>query len=182
MSKEKKEKKDKKNAPTEETEITENQLAIIKNEIYNTRHYIKMKRSPIYTMIFKNLLLAIFIIIYLYILIVGYEAIGFKNYFSAIKIIDLVLAGIGLILLEVGYNTQNGKTFIHGFEIIGVGAMTLVLVNLFIRHNTRISLYEVISVVVVTLYFLIKSLVIGIKETRKRNKIKQEIKNIGFED
>ena len=75
----------------EEIEITDNQLSVIKEEIDHTRFNLKLKRSPSYTKIFKNIIVGIIMIGYIYLLIVGYEIIGVESYFKTLNILQYVL-------------------------------------------------------------------------------------------
>lgn len=144
--------------------IKENELEVIREEIRLTKLSIRSRRSPTYTKIFKNILIGIVTIIYIYLLTVGYEAIGFRNYFNIIKYGNIVLAIIGILIMERGYHKKSLMTISNGLETIFIGGLTLVIVNLFNNHYTKISSFEVYSIIIVTLYFLLKSVFIAIND------------------
>ena len=100
---------DKKNErkDNKEIKITDKQLSVIKEEIDHIRFNMKLKRSPSYTKIFKNIIIGILMLVYMYLLIVGYEFIGFETYFKTITILQYVLGIVGLILIEVSYQKTN---------------------------------------------------------------------------
>ena len=161
---------DKENERKEEVKFTDTQLSVIKEEIEHTRFNMKLKRSPSYTKIFKNIIIAILMIVYMYLLIVGYDLIGFDSYFKVISILQYVLVGLGLILIEIGYQKNNLMVSSHGLEFVLLSIITLILVNLFSINYIHISKYEVGCIIVITVYFLIKSIVIRYIDYKKEEK------------
>ena len=158
----------------EEIEITENELSAIKEEIKDTKFKMKIKRSPTYTKIFKNIIVGILMLGYMYILIIGYDLIGFSAYYKTIKILQYVLGAIGIIIIEISYQKSNLMLSTHGLEIIMLGLITLIIVNLFAKKYMFISKVEVGCIVFITLYFLIKSIVIRIIDYKKSETKKEE--------
>ena len=119
----------------EEIEITDNQLSVIKEEIDHTRFNLKLKRSPSYTKIFKNIIVGIIMIGYIYLLIVGYEIIGVESYFKTLNILQYVLVGLGVLLIEISYQKNKVIISTHGIEAIILSIITVVLINLFSKNN-----------------------------------------------
>jgi len=160
---------DKKNErkDNKEIKITDKQLSVIKEEIDHIRFNMKLKRSPSYTKIFKNIIIGILMLVYMYLLIVGYEFIGFDTYFKTITILQYVLGIAGLILIEVSYQKTNILLGSHGLELILLSLITLILVNLFSKSYIYISKYEVGCIIVITVYFLIKSILIRYIDYKK---------------
>ena len=161
---------DKENERKEEVKFTDTQLSVIREEIEHTRFNMKLKRSPSYTKIFKNIIIAILMIVYMYLLIVGYDLIGFDSYFKFISILQYVLVGLGLILIEIGYQKNNLMVSSHGLEFVLLSIITLILVNLFSINYIHISKYEVGCIIVITVYFLIKSIIIRYIDYKKEEK------------
>lgn len=161
---------DKENERKEEVKFTDTQLSVIREEIEHTRFNMKLKRSPSYTKIFKNIIIAILMIVYMYLLIVGYDLIGFDSYFKVISILQYVLVGFGLILIEIGYQKNNLMVSSHGLEFVLLSIITLILVNLFSINYIHISKYEVGCIIVITVYFLIKSIIIRYIDYKKEEK------------
>ena len=166
---------DKENERKEEVKFTDTQLSVIREEIEHTRFNMKLKRSPSYTKIFKNIIIAILMIVYMYLLIVGYDLIGFDSYFKVISILQYVLVGLGLILIEIGYQKNNLMVSSHGLEFVLLSIITLILVNLFSINYIHISKYEVGCIILITVYFLIKSIIIRyIDYKNEEKKIEEE--------
>ena len=161
---------DKENERKEEVKFTDTQLSVIREEIEHTRFNMKLKRSPSYTKIFKNIIIAILMIVYMYLLIVGYDLIGFDSYFKVISILQYVLVGLGLILIEIGYQKNNLMVSSHGLEFVLLSIITLILVNLFSINYIHISKYEVGYIILITVYFLIKSIIIRYIDYKKEEK------------
>ena len=158
----------------EEIEITDNQLSVIKEEIDHTRFNLKLKRRPSYTKIFKNILVGIFMIGYIYLLIVGYEIIGINSYFKVLNILQFVFVALGIILIEISYQRNNIMITTHGLEAIILSIITLVLINLFSKNYLYISKYEIGCIIFVTLYFLVKSFLIRFIDYKKEITKKDE--------
>jgi hypothetical protein len=158
----------------EEIEITDNQLSVIKEEIDHTRFNLKLKRSPSYTKIFKNIIVGIIMIAYIYLLIVGYEIIGVESYFKALNILQYVLVGLGVLLIEISYQKNKVMISTHGIEAIMLSIITLVLINLFSKNYLYISKFEIGCIIFVTIYFLIKSVLIRYIDYKKEVTKKEE--------
>ncbi len=165
MPDKKNERKD--NKEKKEVKITDKQLSVIKEEIDHIRFNMKVKRSPSYTKIFKNIIIGILMLAYMYLLIVGYEFIGFETYFKTITILQYVLVILGLVLIEISYQKTNLLLGSHGFELVLLSLITLILVNLFSKSYIYISKYEVGCIIVITVYFLIKSVLIRYIDYKK---------------
>ena len=158
----------------EEIEITDNQLSVIKEEIDHTRFNLKLKRSPSYTKIFKNIIVGIIMIGYIYLLIVGYEIIGVESYFKTLNILQYVLVGLGVLLIEISYQKNKVIISTHGIEAIMLSIITLVLINLFSKNYLYISKFEIGCIIFVTIYFLIKSVLIRYIDYKKEVTKKEE--------
>ena len=165
MPDKKNERKD--NKEKKEVKITDKQLSVIKEEIDHIRFNMKVKRSPSYTKIFKNIIIGILMLAYMYLLIVGYEFIGFETYFKTITILQYVLVILGLVLIEISYQKTNLLLGSHGLELVLLSLITLILVNLFSKSYIYISKYEVGCIIVITVYFLIKSVLIRYIDYKK---------------
>ena len=151
----------------EEIEITDNQLSVIKEEIDHTRFNLKLKRSPSYTKIFKNIIVGIIMIGYIYLLIVGYEIIGVESYFKTLNILQYVLVGLGVLLIEISYQKNKVIISTHGIEAIILSIITVVLINLFSKNNLYISKFEIGCIIFITIYFLVKSVLIRYIDYKK---------------
>ena len=158
----------------EEIEITDNQLSVIKEEIDHTRFNLKLKRSPSYTKIFKNIIVGIIMIGYIYLLIVGYEIIGVESYFKTLNILQYVLVGLGVLLIEISYQKNKVIISTHGIEAIILSIITVVLINLFSKNNLYISKFEIGCIIFITIYFLVKSVVIRYIDYKKEVTKKEE--------
>jgi len=158
----------------EEIEITDNQLSVIKEEIDHTRFNLKLKRSPSYTKIFKNIIVGIIMIGYIYLLIVGYEIIGVESYFKTLNILQYVLVGLGVLLIEISYQKNKVIISTHGIEAIILSIITVVLINLFSKNNLYISKFEIGCIIFITIYFLVKSVLIRYIDYKKEVTKKEE--------
>ena len=164
----------KKENKREEIEISDNELSSIKEEINKTKTNMRIKRSPTYSKIFRNLIIGILMIGYIYLLIVGYEITGIEHYFKTITILQYVLSGLGLIIIEISYQKRNLLLGSHGFEFIILGVITLVLVNLFTNKFKYVSRYEVGCIIFVTTYILVKCIAIRIIDYKREQNKKEE--------
>ena len=56
----------------------------------------------------------------------------------------------------------------HGFEMIGIGTATLLILDLFNRQSTKITLAFAIITIAFTAYYLLKILVISLRKNIKK--------------
>ncbi len=123
----------------------------------------KKLRKPI----LQNLMVAITIIVYLSLLILGFNNIDSLVYQTDLKVFAICILLFAIIILERAYKKDSGRIALLGIEIIFVAILTLALiyVNLMLTSN-YINIILIISLIFI-LYYTIKCIIMYIKDKNK---------------
>ena len=128
--------------------------------------------------IFKNLLLGIAIMIYFIVLIVGNMG-GIKDivtvYFNIYSIFLLIFS---IVLIEVAYKKNNGKTAVYGVEIMIVAILTMFLPYVIFEFSKRYQKYFILSTSLVSVYYIIKCIALKNKAMSVYEKEESDIDEI----
>ena len=85
-----------------------------------------------------------------------------------------VLVGLGVLLIEISYQKNTVIISTHGIEAIILSIITVVLINLFSKNNLYISKFEIGCIIFITIYFLVKSVLIRYIDYKKEVTKKEE--------
>lgn len=112
--------------------------------------------------VFFNILIAIFIVIYFALILIGSAKIPTIQYLRDLKFfvfLDLIVA---IVLFEKSINSKNQSEFLflNGIEITIVGIITLFIVDLFNKQSSNLNLFVCIAIEAFVFYYFIKSLII----------------------
>ena len=83
-----------------------------------------MKNSKVSFNVYKNILIAVFIMFYFILINTLYCKIEITKLLNILKILSMSLLFMGIIVLEVAYRKENGKLGIHAAEIIVLACHT----------------------------------------------------------
>lgn len=145
------------------------ELEKIKNEIKENKRSKRFsdEKQKKYREILKNILLGILINIYLLFLLLGKKSMGVIEYINDLKVFILIEALISILLLEIAYYKKNKKLIIHSIEMLGLGTITVLILDLLNRQSEKLNIAFAVITGVFTLYYLIKIIVIAILKTEK---------------
>lgn len=138
----------------------------------------KEKKKGIYKRAFENILVAVIVILYFLMMILGYINIPEEAYVKDLKVFSLATIAITIVLFEIAYNKDSGKIAIHGIETLLLSILTLVSMYIYILHRTKFLFVIMGGVVLATLYYLVRSIVVIIKEKRKWKDNISDVKDI----
>lgn len=138
----------------------------------------KEKKKGIYKRAFENILVAVIVILYFLMMILGYINIPEDAYIKDLKVFSLATIAITIVLFEIAYNKDSGKIAIHGIETLLLSILTLVSMYIYILHRTKFLFVIMGGVVLATLYYLVRSIVVIIKEKRKWKDNISDVKDI----
>lgn len=128
--------------------------------------------------ILTNIFIAIIMVTYLIIVIMGSSNIDIEIFEKDIKVMTLSILAIGIFILEMSYKKDNIKVAMYGIEVLIFGASNLCLIyviKLYLNNLINIITYIGIGVAV---YYILKSVFIAIGNTRKYKKDNNDIKEI----
>lgn len=138
----------------------------------------KEKKKGIYKRTFENILVAVIVILYFLMMILGYINIPEEAYIKDLKVFSLATIAITIVLFEIAYNKDSGKIAIHGIETLLLSILTLISMYIYILHRTKFLFVIMGGVVLATLYYLVRSIVVTIKEKRKWKDNISDVKDI----
>ena len=163
--------KTKDSALIDSNKINETELKTIKEEIKKNKKDKKSteEKQQKYKEILKNLLICMFIFIYIIALIIGSKTLGAIKYITNLKTFIMVEVLISIFIFENSYSKDNFLIGLHGIELLTVSGLTILLLDLFNKQSEFLSLAFAIITGIVLIYYLIKVLVIAIKKN-KNNK------------
>lgn len=125
-----------------------------------------------------NIGIAITMILYLILIIMGSKNIETIVLEKDIKIISLSILAIGIFVLEMAYKKDNNEMAINSLEILVFGTSSLCLVYAIKLHFD--NLINIITYIggIVAGYFILKLIILGITNVRKYRKDNSDIKEI----
>ena len=132
--------------------------------------------------IFKNVLKAIGVICYFLILVYATTKMDMGRLEKDIKIFAGAYLVIGILVLERAYKKDSGS-----YALTGVELLTLSLHSLSIMHMVNLFKYELnnylfISAIIISIYYIIKGMVIYTKEKKDYLKGLSDIPDIVKKD
>ena len=158
-----------KNSLINQNAINKNELDTIKNEIkQNKKEKKSSKKTQLkYKKILKNTLIAISILIYFIVLIIGKDLISTIKFITDLKVLILIEVLSSIIIFEISYKQDNFSFAMHGLEILAMAISTVITLDFVNKQNENINYVFAIFVVVFTIYYLIKNLVLALKKEKK---------------
>ena len=151
-----------------EIKIDEEKLEKIEKELKENKkrkkndEKIKIK----YKNIFRNIVLAIIIVAYFGILLLGSKKIPIIEYITDLKTFVIFELAVTIFIFERAFKKDDDSLAIHGIEMFAITATTVVILNLFSRESNKIIPVICISIVITCVYYLVKSVIIAIKKKK----------------
>ena len=140
-----------------------------------------MKKSISFN-VYKNIVIAIAIMIYF----IGINSMYYKleknNLFLILKILSIVILFAGIIILEIAYRKDNGKLGINAIEVIALAGHTLSTAHIVGLQKFEFANYILVSSYAFSIYYLFKAVFIYTKERRDYLKSLSDIKEIVAND
>lgn len=113
--------------------------------------------------IFKNIIIAIGVIIYFAILNLVYFKIEQEKILSVIEICSGVLLLSALTLLEIAYKKNSAKFTINAIEFLVLAFHSLSIKYVITRYDYQLQFYLLTSSYVISAYFILKAIIIYTK-------------------
>ena len=118
---------------------------------------IKLKRN---SLIFKNLILSIGIVLYLYFINLGFYNLEHSVYLTDLKVFSVAVLIVSIILFEKGYSNDDEGIFLNGIEMLVLALITMLSqYRIFNVSSYKIQLFFDIIFIFFILYYIIKSLI-----------------------
>lgn len=168
----------KSNNNTKENNSNEN---IIKFKKEKTNMY-KEKDQKALKKIFINLIIAIFVMLYLVGINLVYGQVQQEGIITVLKISTLLFLAVGLILIELAYKKESGLLLINAIEALIFAIHHLTTMHTIRLYNFDFKMYILTSSYIFSIYYVLKTIIIYTKEKRDYLKSLSDIKDIVKKD
>lgn len=158
--------------------MKKNALKKIEEEIKKSRQISREAKNQILNKVFVNLLMAISVIVYFLLLILGFIYIEKQIAIICYKIISLLILAVTIIIFEKSYNKENGYLAINGIEFLIFSIITLFVPYIFFKSSFSNRVYTQMIGIYISIYYLLKSIIIYKYEKKKFLKEINDIKDI----
>lgn len=161
-----------------EQKLKEENIRKLDEEIKQSKKIPKDYKKKIRKQILLNLVILIFMVIYLVCINVLFLYLDTEVYLKYIQILSVILGLISVVYFELSYKKDNEKLFLYGTEVLVIG-----LVTLFSNYACRVffDTYNKILApitIVVVVYYIIKIFIIKSKMKKKYFKEQNDIREI----
>ncbi len=125
--------------------------------------------------LFRNIIIAVGILLYFMFLILGNINIKQEVYITDLKVFSFSILFIAIIIIENAYKKDSGQLAIYGIEFIVLSIVTLALIYFNKAINFKYSYLVLAISYLFAIYYLLKAIVMYIKMRRDyfMNHIKQ---------
>lgn len=117
--------------------------------------------------VFVELIKAVAIMAYFLMLIIAYGKMRQERLIGDIKVFSGAFLLIGILLLEVAYRNDKGKTAISAIETIVLSIHTLSIMHVITILKYDLKTYLVISSFGFAIYYILKAVIIYIKDKKE---------------
>ena len=123
--------------------------------------------NEVNTNIFKNLLIAIGILIYFYFINLGYINIEKNTFITDLKVFSISILIISIILFEIAYKKDKGVIVIHGIEALVLAIVTMYLINPYFYMTPIFKLIPLVIPFAFAIYYVVKSTIIYLRKRKE---------------
>lgn len=158
--------------------MKDNIIQDIEAEIKKTKDIPKELDDKINNIVFKNMIIAIIIIIYTFFIVMGFRNISPEKYIVDLMVFSILLLFLSIIIFEIAYKKDSGKLAINGIEVLILAVITFYLPYMYVYLNKDYNTIVILLGIAYSLYYVIKSVVNVKIEKRKYKKSLNDMKNI----
>ena len=137
-----------------------------------------MKSNKVSFNVYKNILIAIIIMIYFIMINTLYYKLDNLMLLNVLKVLSIVILVFGIIVLEIAYRKDKGGLAINSIEIIVLAGHTLSIAHIVQLQKFEFANYILVSSYIFSIYFILKSIIIFTKERRDYLNSLSDIKEI----
>lgn len=125
--------------------------------------------------IYLNILKAIIVVLYFFVLNVAYENISIEKIEIGIKIFAMIFLFVSIYIFEKAYKKDEGKIAIQGIEIFILALYTISTEHIVNKFNFNFKRYSLVASYIFAIYFILKCIVIY---TQGRKEIAEDLSDI----
>jgi len=139
----------------------------IKKTLKNKKQLPKEEIEKINNILFKNIMIAIGIIVYFIFLNLGKMNIEHSVYTTDLKVFSMCTLLAAIIIIEIAYKKDSGEIALYGIEMIILAIATFSLIYINLMLSSRYLLISTAISFIFAIYYLIKSMVIYLRKRRQ---------------
>lgn len=125
--------------------------------------------------IYLNVLKAIIVVLYFFVLNLAYENIKIEYLELGIKILTMIFLFISIYIFEKAYKKDDEKLALQGIEILVLATYTLTTEYITTKYNYNFTSYSLVASYIFAIYFILKSIVVY---TKGRKELAEELSDI----
>jgi len=168
----------KKKTKIDENNINEENIQKIKEELENKNKLPDNTKKNRNRKIQINILVAITVMLYFYLLNLGFMNIEQYSFLTDLKVFSIVILCGTIILFELAYKRDDGRYCIFGIESLFLAIMTLFFTYAVVFLSDKFKMIVVVCSLIFAIYYTAKSIIIYAKTKREFNKTKSDVKYI----
>ncbi len=138
----------------------------------------KEEKEKIYSKLVKNFLIAIAIFIYICFINLGFVRLETEVFKVDLKVFAVILILFTVFIFENAYKEDSGNLAIHGIEMLVLSIITLYLPYVYFYQNDIIKIIFQTSSIYISIYYIIKCIIIYRKEVKKYKNGLSDVKEI----
>ena len=132
--------------------------------------------------IYLNILKAIIIVLYFFILNQAYENISNEHLELGIEILTMIFLFISIFIFEKAYKKDDGNLAIQGIEILVLSTYTLTSRHITNKFNFEFKSYSLVASYIFAIYFILKCIIIYTKGRKEEAESLSDIREIVKKD
>ena len=128
--------------------------------------------------VFKNILIAIIIVLYFTFINLGYYNIEPLKFLVDLQVFSILTIGITIVIFEIAYKKDSGELTIYGIESLMLSICTLLTIYVGMYYKNKFSYIINTISMLFAIYYVGKSIIIYTKMKRKALKRASDIEKI----
>ena len=132
--------------------------------------------------IYLNILKAILIVIYFFVLNLASENISAEHLERGIQLCTMIFLFMAIFIFEVAYKKDDDDLAIQGIEVLVLSAYTLTSQHITKKYNFNFKNYSLVASYFFAIYFIVKCIVIYTKGRKEMAEDYSDIKEIVKKD
>lgn len=147
----------------EEKKVKEKKIEIVKTKKENKKRLPKDVSQEIMKRVVKNLVIAIAIMAYFFVLNMACAKMKEERLINDLKVFAGTFLVVAIIMLEKAYKNSDGTKGIYGIELLIMSAHTLSIMHVITLYKYNFQLYLLASSNIFAIYYVLKSIIIYTK-------------------
>lgn len=156
----------KKVSKSKKPQIKEIDIKDIEKALIENKEIPKEEKNKINKKVVPNIIIGIILTVLNIFIIMGFKNIEGNNFIVDLKVFSGTFLAISIILFEKAYKMDDVNIAIYGIEMTVISIFNFALVYVYYTYYDNFKLVVFVSIILMILYYLIKSLIIYLKQKK----------------